>query len=539
MGNESSSIFGARTDELDDIIEKIQQEAQCPNAKRDRKGNLLGRKVAKGGDLPSADHKNHDKLASGVSQMCPETGKLFITKELIAPDSLLLPQTNELKIKVRPLYNNMNQDQQLQQQYLGLYDNSSFVDELNRIRYEKLDSCWKTKVELKTFWGLHMTEVLKHNSWNDQWVALQIKREIEEARALEEESQIDAEEKDEESPANSEQTLQLTSNTQKKSSSSTNPLNILKRLAGTLNAQKKKYTSSYHFGVTYDFKYGEEKELDPVILDQNQKPSSDIFHHLERDEFDLIHLDLMRLVSNYCETVQVYMQAPFADKELKASVDPETGVVTKRMPSIQKFFVQIFDGTSGMEFCRYSIHVNCYSTDPCLIGMLYRKHGSTNWHYRATNTFKTQMPKTLMVHIHEAADLISCDDNGLSDPYVNLKTLGDQKVKSTEVLKRTLQPKWNVIFPCLIQQNLKNDDALVEMQMFGADSDNHQHCLMGELTLTLAEIFCCTNTQFTFSETQGPQLNCKKWWPLDMSNVPNEFKTEQKNRDRKPKILIE
>lgn len=57
------------------------------------------------------------------------------------------------------------------------------------------------------------------------------------------------------------------------------------------------------------------------------------------------------------------------------------------------------------------------------------------------------MPSQLTVGILQAADLISMDSGGTSDPYVKVLLLPDKKKKyDTKVHKKTLNPVFNETF---------------------------------------------------------------------------------------------
>lgn len=61
--------------------------------------------------------------------------------------------------------------------------------------------------------------------------------------------------------------------------------------------------------------------------------------------------------------------------------------------------------------------------------------------------FLSHMPSQLTVGILQAADLISMDSGGTSDPYVKVLLLPDKKKKyDTKVHKKTLNPVFNETF---------------------------------------------------------------------------------------------
>lgn len=62
-------------------------------------------------------------------------------------------------------------------------------------------------------------------------------------------------------------------------------------------------------------------------------------------------------------------------------------------------------------------------------------------------SIRSHMPLQLTVGILQAADLISMDSGGTSDPYVKVLLLPDKKKKyDTKVHKKTLNPVFNETF---------------------------------------------------------------------------------------------
>ncbi|ORX90809.1 C2 calcium-dependent membrane targeting, partial [Basidiobolus meristosporus CBS 931.73] len=51
----------------------------------------------------------------------------------------------------------------------------------------------------------------------------------------------------------------------------------------------------------------------------------------------------------------------------------------------------------------------------------------------------------LTVTIVQAKDLVAADSNGLSDPYVRVRS-GRKALYKTKAIKKTLEPKWNETF---------------------------------------------------------------------------------------------
>ena len=69
----------------------------------------------------------------------------------------------------------------------------------------------------------------------------------------------------------------------------------------------------------------------------------------------------------------------------------------------------------------------------------------------------------LEVTIFEAKNLPAADDNGLSDPYVEINLGGDSSSRKTVVRKKTLNPRWQQ--PLLLE--VRSDRAVGELTKKG------------------------------------------------------------------------
>lgn len=82
------------------------------------------------------------------------------------------------------------------------------------------------------------------------------------------------------------------------------------------------------------------------------------------------------------------------------------------------------------------------------------------------------LPPQLTVGILQAADLLSMDSGGTSDPYVKVFVLPDKKKKfDTKVHKKTLNPVFNETFTFKVSWNTSRSlftfDLLVQLCLVG------------------------------------------------------------------------
>lgn len=72
------------------------------------------------------------------------------------------------------------------------------------------------------------------------------------------------------------------------------------------------------------------------------------------------------------------------------------------------------------------------------------------------------LPPQLTVGILQAADLLSMDSGGTSDPYVKVFVLPDKKKKfDTKVHKKTLNPVFNETFTFKVEQSTSSSPQLI------------------------------------------------------------------------------
>lgn len=74
---------------------------------------------------------------------------------------------------------------------------------------------------------------------------------------------------------------------------------------------------------------------------------------------------------------------------------------------------------------------------------------------------------TLTVKVSRAAQLLACDLNGFSDPYVKLYLEPDpskETKKKTKVVKKTLSPVWNEVFTYAINPQMM--DRRLHVRLF-------------------------------------------------------------------------
>lgn len=117
----------------------------------------------------------------------------------------------------------------------------------------------------------------------------------------------------------------------------------------------------------------------------------------------------------------------------------------------------------------------------------------------------SSFPPQLTVGILQAADLLSMDSGGTSDPYVKVFVLPDKKKKyDTKVHKKTLNPVFNETFGFKVSWNTTNL-LLIKHKPFDSD----RSCsVRGEMFLLSSSM----SVSFTKLLSFHPNTSGQQWW---------------------------
>lgn len=108
-------------------------------------------------------------------------------------------------------------------------------------------------------------------------------------------------------------------------------------------------------------------------------------------------------------------------------------------------------------------------------------------HLKIEVSFK---PGTLTVTVQKATDLLACDLNGLSDPYVKMYLLPDSTKATkhkTKVIKKSLNPTWNESFDFNVTQDMINENRRLHITVWDWDRITAND-FMGAISFTLDQI---------------------------------------------------
>ena len=100
------------------------------------------------------------------------------------------------------------------------------------------------------------------------------------------------------------------------------------------------------------------------------------------------------------------------------------------------------------------------------------------------------VPGNLTVKIVKARDLLACDLNGLSDPYVKAYLLPDLTKATkhkTKTIKKSLNPEWNEVFEFKLTNEMVKENRRLHLTVWDWDRLTAND-FMGGMSLTLEQI---------------------------------------------------